>query len=77
MTTDTGDKPVLPKQTPKLLRTHQVAARYNLSKSWFEKLRVSGDGPEFISVSNVILYDPDVVDAWFAKHRRKSTSEAA
>lgn len=60
-----------------LLRTTEVAKRYGLSKSYFAKKRVSGDGPPYRKVGAAVLYDPDEVADWFDQHRpQQSTSEA-
>lgn len=57
------------------LRTREAASFTGLSKSTLEKLRVSGNGPPYIRVGRVVLYDPDDLDRWLAAHRRQSTSE--
>ena len=68
--TDTSPRP--------FLRTKAVAERYGMSKSFFEKLRVSGGGPPYRKVGTAVLYCPAELDDWFTKHRpQHSTSEAA
>ncbi len=57
------------------LRTRQAAAYSGLAESTLEKLRVRGDGCPYLRVGRVVLYDPDELDAWLAKHRRTSTSD--
>lgn len=59
------------------LTTEQAAVYTGLSKSYFEKLRVRGDGPAYYKVSaRRVLYKLAEVEAWMATHRRHSTSEA-
>lgn len=58
------------------LTTDQVAEQTGLSKSYFEKLRVHGDGPAYYKVSaRKVLYKRAELEAWMATHRRHSTSE--
>ena len=57
--------------------TEQAAKYTGLSKSYFEKLRVRGDGPAYYKVSaRKVLYKLAELEAWMATHRRHSTSEA-
>ena len=54
------------------------AARYcGISISLLNKLRMTGGGPRFIKISNIVCYDPADLDAWLDTHRRLSTSEDA
>lgn len=57
------------------LRTGAAALYTGLAESTLEKLRVSGDGPIYIRVGRVVIYDPDDLDAWFESHKRRSTSD--
>lgn len=60
------------------LTTEQVAERTGLSKSYFEKLRVRGDGPAYYKVSaRRVLYKLAELEVWMAERRRQSTSEAS
>jgi predicted DNA-binding transcriptional regulator AlpA len=63
-------------QVKRYLRTPQAADYLQVSKSYLEKLRVAGGGPEYISAGRVVLYDAASIDAWAAARRRASTSEA-
>ena len=67
----------IPQKTgrPKL-RTGPAASYCGSTKSTFDKLRLSGGGPVYIAIGRAIVYDPDDLDAWLAKHRRLSTSAA-
>lgn len=60
------------------LITSEAAARLHLSPVTLERMRVRGDGPPFIRVSQKrILYDTDQLDAWARSQRFTSTSEYA
>ena len=59
------------------LRTSAAADYCGSSKSTFEKLRLTGGGPVFIKLGRTVVYGVDDLDAWLAKNRRHSTSEAA
>jgi predicted DNA-binding transcriptional regulator AlpA len=70
-------------QTSDFSNTHRrklptkEAARYlSLGKSTLDKLRVLGGGPAFIKIGKRVVYDPADLEAWFASHKRTSTSEA-
>lgn len=64
-------------QTPRTLRTDGAARYVGLSVSTLEKLRLTGDGPEYIKLGRTVLYKPEDLDAWIDGNRRKSTSVAA
>jgi predicted DNA-binding transcriptional regulator AlpA len=66
-------QPVLT-QSPKL-RTIPAAEYCGSTKSTFEKYRLTGEGPAYIKIGRVVVYDRDDLDAWLASHRRMSTSE--
>lgn len=57
-----------------MLRTPEAASYTGLAASTLEKLRVHGDGPLYIRVGRVVVYDPDDLDAWLDAHKRASTS---
>lgn len=60
------------------LCTEQAAARLHLSPATLERMRVRGDGPPFLRISQKrIIYDCEMLDAWARSRRRSSTSEAA
>lgn len=58
-----------------MLRTLEAAQYCGSSVSTFNKLRVYGGGPAYISIGRRVVYDPADLDAWLAARRRKSTSE--
>lgn len=60
----------------KKLDTSQAAEYLGLGKSTLDKLRVVGGGPAFIKIGKRVVYDPADLDAWFASHKRASTSES-
>lgn len=60
-----------------MLRTDGAAHYVGLSTSTLEKLRLTGDGPEYIKLGRAVIYKPDDLDAWIEGNRRKSTSVAA
>lgn len=62
--------------TRAFLRTAEIAARCGMSKSFFNKARVLGNGPPFVKIGSAVLYDPEEVHAWFSTRRRTSTSDA-
>jgi Helix-turn-helix domain len=55
--------------------TEQLARRTRTSESYWNKMRVAGEGPPFIKLGRRVLYRPSVVDAWLAKLERFSTSD--
>ena len=56
--------------------TAQLARRTKTSDSYWNKMRVAGEGPSFIKLGRRVLYRPSVVDEWLATMTRSSTSEA-
>lgn len=59
---------------PRYLRVAEAAQYCCLSKSTFDKLRLTNDGAVFIRVGGRVLYSTDDLDAWLARHRVRSTS---
>jgi predicted DNA-binding transcriptional regulator AlpA len=57
------------------LRTPAAADYLGYAESTLEKKRLSGDGPPFIRLGRVIVYDTRDLDAWLAERRARSTSE--
>lgn len=62
----------------RLLRTDEAARRLGLSRSWLEKLRLSGEGPPYIRIgARAVAYWSDDLIAWAeSRPRFRSTSEA-
>jgi predicted DNA-binding transcriptional regulator AlpA len=57
------------------IRTAEAANYIGLSKSTLEKLRVTGDGPEYAALGRVVVYRVADLDNWVMAHKRRSTSE--
>lgn len=58
------------------LTTQEAAAYLRCSRSYLEKLRVSGKGPAFRKHGASAYYTVADLDEWSAKQRAHSTSEA-
>jgi predicted DNA-binding transcriptional regulator AlpA len=56
-------------------RTTDAAAYCGLSKSTFDKYRLTGEGPAFLKLGRSVVYDVADLDAWLNSKRRHSTSE--
>ena len=61
----------------RMFRTEDAANYVGLSSSTLAKLRLAGDGPQYIKIGKSVVYDPVDLDAWLASKRRYSTSVAA
>ena len=61
--------------TKKYFRTGPAADYTGCAASTLEKMRVTGDGPPFLKVRRLVLYDRDDLDAWLSSKRRTSTSD--
>lgn len=57
------------------LRPAEAAEYTGRSKSNFDKMRCSGDGPPYSKIGAVVVYDIQDLDAWVEAHRRTSTSD--
>ena len=57
------------------LRAGNAASYCGLSKSTFDKYRLTGEGPVFIKLGRSVVYDTFDLDVWLEENRRKSTSE--
>ena len=63
-------------QSDPLLTTRESAKYLNVSKSYLDKLRVYGGGPEFLRLSKrKILYRRSALNRWAHERRFNSTSE--
>jgi excisionase family DNA binding protein len=59
-----------------LLTVKEAATYLRVSKSYLDKLRVYGGGPEFLRLGKrKILYAVADLDAWASSRRHASTSE--
>lgn len=61
----------------RMLRTEDASTYTGLSASTLTKLRLTGDGPEYIKLGKSVVYDPTDLDTWLSSKRRRSTSVAA
>jgi predicted DNA-binding transcriptional regulator AlpA len=61
--------------THRRLRTPAAADYLGYAESTLEKKRLTGDGPPFIRLGRVIVYDTRDLDSWLAERRARSTSE--
>jgi predicted DNA-binding transcriptional regulator AlpA len=63
--------------TRKFLRAPEAADYLGLSTSTLSKMRLRGDGPPYLKAgSRIVLYSPEMLDAWLTASCRKSTSES-
>jgi len=58
-----------------LLTTKEAAEYLNCSKSWLEKGRWAGYGPQYIKLGRKVLYPIEDIQTWLGEHRYKSTVE--
>ena len=63
--------------THRRLRTPEAATYLGYAESTMEKKRLVGDGPPFIRLGRLIVYDTRDLDIWLAERRARSTSEPA
>jgi hypothetical protein len=57
------------------LRTGPAADYLGYAESTLEKKRLTGDGPPFIKLGRVIVYDTRDLDDWLVARRATSTSD--
>ena len=57
--------------------TPELARRTKTSESYWNKLRVAGEGPPYTKIGRLVRYRPSDVDTWLASLTRSSTSEAS
>lgn len=62
-------------QTTLRLRTLAAAKYCGLSKSTFDKYRLTGEGAIFIKIGRSVVYDTADLDRWLDDRRKKSTSD--
>ena len=59
----------------RLVNTSTAAKYLALSESLLNKMRLSGDGPEFVKISRSVRYTHEALDDFIASRRRRSTSD--
>jgi excisionase family DNA binding protein len=62
-------------QTVEFLTPKQAAGYLCVSKSYLDKLRVYGGGPNFLRFGRKILYRKSELNLWAAEHSFSSTSQ--
>jgi predicted DNA-binding transcriptional regulator AlpA len=60
---------------PALLDVHAAAAYVGLSVSTLNKLRIVGEGPQFVKLGHAVRYRVEDLAAWIAANLHRSTSE--
>ncbi len=58
-----------------IMRPKEVAAYTGLSESRLAKLRMSGEGPQFLKIGKTVLYLRGAIDEWLAQQMRTSTAD--
>jgi predicted DNA-binding transcriptional regulator AlpA len=72
----TVNRPTTLLPVKKVLRTPDAAEYTGLAVSTLEKMRLTGNGPEFIRLSaRAVGYEIEVLDRWLESRRRRSTSD--
>jgi hypothetical protein len=56
--------------------TKQTAKRLNVSPSFLNKARITGDGPPFVKFGAAVRYHLPTAMAWAASLTQRSTSES-
>jgi predicted DNA-binding transcriptional regulator AlpA len=56
------------------LNVRQCARYVGISESFLNKARLAGDGPVFMKIGKLVMYDRADVDSWLRSCRRASTS---
>ena len=57
------------------LNVSQAATSLGVSKSWLDKKRLDGGGPEYHKFGRRVLYDITDLQVWAARNKRRHTSE--
>jgi predicted DNA-binding transcriptional regulator AlpA len=67
---------IRPNANDPLLDTRQVAEKFGSTTQFVEKLRTTGEGPEFLKIGRLVRYRASAVDRWLDEQAAKSTTEA-
>ena len=62
-------------QPSEYLKTADAAKFTLLSVSSLNKLRMTGEGPEYLKIGRRVVYPRDSLEGWLRSHRRTSTSD--
>jgi len=57
------------------LNVSEAATSLGVSKSWLDKKRLDGGGPEYHKFGRRVLYDINDLQVWAARNKRRHTSE--
>jgi len=57
------------------LSVRDAADYCDVSVSFLNRSRLTGDGPEFLKLGAKVMYESADLDAWLASRRRRSTSQ--
>jgi len=60
---------------PNRLSVEEAAGYTGISASTLNKLRIAGDGPEFLKLGRRVVYETAALDRWLESKRHRSTSE--
>jgi len=60
-----------------MLTTKQAADAIGLSKSWLDKSRMTGTGPEYHKLGGLVRYAPEAIAAWVFSNRRTAVYDFA
>ena len=58
-----------------MLNVRQAAEHAGVSKSYLDKLRMTGGGPLYIKVGARVVYDQVDLDTWLASKKVANTSQ--
>ena len=59
---------------PRFLTTTQAAEYLGMTKSYIQRLRMTGEGPEYLRISpRRVLYLVEDINRWLEGQRRRST----
>lgn len=64
-----------PKDTHSKFNVLEAANLLRVSKSWLDKKRLDGGGPEFHKFGRRVVYDSRDLESWAARQKRRHTSE--
>lgn len=56
-----------------LITVAEAAERLSVSKSYLDKLRVTGGGPPFVKIGTRVAYDPADLATWLDGQKRQDT----
>ena len=59
------------------LNVPEAAAMLRVSKSWLDKKRLDGGGPEYHKFGRRVVYNSRDLENWAARNKRRHTSDAA